>query len=196
MRLLPFSLPELQAAEQAPTDLDELLYRGQYPPLYDRDVSPLHWHADYVTTYVERDVRQMVNVQDLTVFQRVIRLCAGRAGQLRGDGRRTQQGKDRLYRAVQAALEEIRPRNKSPPGLASHYGWQGCVKSAVLHAIALVHYAIVCARTWTAADSINARVRLSAENDRLQEECALLREELRIKLKKRSFSNGEWFLAN
>jgi hypothetical protein len=58
--------------------------------------------------------------------------------------------------------------------------WQGCVKSAVLHAIALAHYAIVYARAW-AADSINARVRLSAENDRLHEECALLREELRIK---------------
>ena len=59
-------------------------------------------------------------------------------------------------------------------------GWQGCVKSAVLHAIALAHYAIVYARAW-AADSINARVRLSAENDQLQEECALLREELRVK---------------
>ena len=58
----------------------------------------------------------------------------------------------------------------------------------MLHAIALAHYAIVYARAW-AADSINTRVRLSAENDRLQEECALLREELRIKLKKRSFSN-------
>ena len=58
--------------------------------------------------------------------------------------------------------------------------WQGYVKSAVLHAIALAHYAIVYARAW-AADSINARVRLSAENDRLHEECALLREELRIK---------------
>jgi len=59
-------------------------------------------------------------------------------------------------------------------------GWQGCVKSAVLHAIALAHYAIVNARAW-AADSINTRVRLSAENDQFQEECALLREELRIK---------------
>ena len=59
-------------------------------------------------------------------------------------------------------------------------GWQGCVKSAVLDVIALAHYAIVYARAW-AADSINARVRLSAEKDRLQEECALLREELRIK---------------
>jgi len=59
-------------------------------------------------------------------------------------------------------------------------GWQGCVKSAVLHTIALAHYTILYARAW-AADSINARVRLAAENDRLQEECALLREELRIK---------------
>mgnify|MGYP001816878414 CR=1 FL=1 len=59
-------------------------------------------------------------------------------------------------------------------------GWQDCVKTAVLHAIALAHYAIVYARAW-AADSINARVRLSAENDRLQEERALLREELRTK---------------
>jgi len=56
--------------------------------------------------------------------------------------------------------------------------------------LSAAHYAIVYARAWTAADSINARVRLSAENDRFQEECALLREELRIKLKKRSFSNG------
>ena len=54
------------------------------------------------------------------------------------------------------------------------------MKSAVLHAIALAHYAIVYARAW-AADSINARVRLAAENDRLHEACALLREELRIK---------------
>ena len=57
--------------------------------------------------------------------------------------------------------------------------WQGCVKSAVLHAIALAHYAIVYVCAW-AVDSINARVRLSAENDQLQEECALLREELRV----------------
>ncbi len=59
-------------------------------------------------------------------------------------------------------------------------GWQGCVKSAVVHVISLAHYAIVYARAW-AADSINARVRLAAENDRLHEECALSREELRIK---------------
>jgi hypothetical protein len=65
------------------------------------------------------------------------------------------------------------------PRIALPKGWQGCVKSAVVHVISLAHYAIVYARAW-AADSINARVRLAAENDQLHEECALLREELRI----------------
>jgi len=70
--------------------------------------------------------------------------------------------------------------NPQPPQIHLPKGWQDCVQSAVLHAIALAHYAIVYARAW-AADSINARVRLAAENDRLHEACALLREELRIK---------------
>ena len=67
-----------------------------------------------------------------------------------------------------------------PPRIQLPKGWQGCVKSAVLYVISLSHYAIVFARAW-AADSINARVRLAAENDRLHQECALLREELRLK---------------
>ena len=67
-----------------------------------------------------------------------------------------------------------------PPQIHLPKDWQGCVKLAVLHAIALAHYAIVYARAW-AADSINARVRLAANNDRLREESALLREDLRIK---------------
>jgi hypothetical protein len=66
-----------------------------------------------------------------------------------------------------------------PPRIHLPKGWQDCVNSAVLHAIALAHYAIVYARAWT-ADSINARVRLAAENDRLHEARALLREEIRI----------------
>jgi hypothetical protein len=70
--------------------------------------------------------------------------------------------------------------NARPPQIHLLKGWQDCVKSAALHAIALGHYAIVYARAW-AADSIHARVRLAAENDRLDEECALLREELLIK---------------
>ena len=65
--------------------------------------------------------------------------------------------------------------NPQPPRLHLPKSWQGCVKPAVLHTIALAHYAIAYARAW-AADSINARVRQAAENDRLHEACALLRE--------------------
>ncbi len=67
-----------------------------------------------------------------------------------------------------------------PPRIHLPNGWQDSVKSAVLHTIALAHYAIVYARAW-ASDSINARVRLAAENDRLHDACVLLCEELRIK---------------
>jgi hypothetical protein len=67
-----------------------------------------------------------------------------------------------------------------PPRIHLPKGWQGCVKSAVLHVIALAHYAIVYARAW-AADSINSRSQLAAKADWFQEECALLREELRSK---------------
>ena len=70
--------------------------------------------------------------------------------------------------------------NPQPPRIHLPKGWQDCVKSAVLHAIALAHYAIVYARAW-AADSINARVRLAAENDRFHEACVLLRKEPCIK---------------
>ena len=67
-----------------------------------------------------------------------------------------------------------------PPRIPLPKGWHSYATSAVLHTIALAHYAIVYARAW-AADSINARVRFAAENDRLHEECALLREEIRLK---------------
>ena len=61
-----------------------------------------------------------------------------------------------------------------PPRIPLPKGWQGCVKSAAIYAFSLAHYCIVYARA-RAADSINARVRLAAQNDRLHEECALLR---------------------
>ncbi len=82
VQLLPFSSGELQGAGILPENLDVLLYKGSYPPLYDRRLSPVQWYAGYVTTYLERDVRQLINVRDLALFQRFIRLCAGRTGQL------------------------------------------------------------------------------------------------------------------
>jgi len=82
MELLPFSLPELADADLLPQEVNTLLHSGCYPPLYDRDLSPQAWFSSYTTAYIERDVRQILKVQDLDRFQRFIRLCAGRTGQL------------------------------------------------------------------------------------------------------------------
>ena len=70
--------------------------------------------------------------------------------------------------------------NQALPDSSLPSGWAKNVKPGVLHVISLAHYAIVSARGW-AANSINARVRLTAENDLLKQETQLLREELRIK---------------
>lgn len=80
--LLPFSLQALDGADLVPESLPELLWKGCYPPLYDRGYDPGAWCGNYVRTYIERDVRQLINVRDLSTFQRFLRLCAGRSGQL------------------------------------------------------------------------------------------------------------------
>jgi len=82
IELLPFSINELNQAGLVSKNLDEMLFNGSYPPLYDRKLSPRTWLAAYVTAYVERDVRQLLKVQDLESFQRFVRLCAGRSGQI------------------------------------------------------------------------------------------------------------------
>lgn len=82
IQLLPFSLQELQQGSIPIGNLDELLWRGMYPPIYDRDLDPERWLANYVMTYLERDVRQIISVHNLNLFQRFIKLCAARCGQL------------------------------------------------------------------------------------------------------------------
>lgn len=82
LRLLPFSLEELQQGGWRPATLDELLFKGGYPPVYDLPAAPERWYNAYITTYVERDVRQLTNVRDLGAFQRFVALCAGYTGQL------------------------------------------------------------------------------------------------------------------
>jgi predicted AAA+ superfamily ATPase len=79
LTLLPFSLPELPELTMS---LNDLLWTGLYPPVHDRQILPSDWYPSYIRTYVERDVRQTTNIQDLNTFQRFLRLCAGRAGQL------------------------------------------------------------------------------------------------------------------
>ena len=82
IELYPMRLYELAQAGRLPSSLDELLFIGGYPALYARDVPPTRYHADYVRTYIERDVRTLTAVQDLGTFQRFMRLCAARTGQL------------------------------------------------------------------------------------------------------------------
>lgn len=82
VRLLPFSLGELAGADWLPNTLDELLFKGGYPPVYDLAAAPERWYNAYIATYVERDVRQLLNVRDLGTFQRFVALCAGYTGQL------------------------------------------------------------------------------------------------------------------
>ncbi|MFT4241181.1 MAG: ATP-binding protein [Acidovorax sp.] len=80
-QLLPLSLAELGAGGAGVT-LDRLMLTGSYPALHAQGIAAGDWYPSYVATYVERDVRQVMNVQDLTTFQRFLRLCAARNGQL------------------------------------------------------------------------------------------------------------------
>ena len=84
--LLPFGLAEIPDAERRSgwsDGLDGLLWMGGYPALHVQPgLQASDWFASYVATYLERDVRQVLKVQDLGNFQRFVRLCAGRIGQL------------------------------------------------------------------------------------------------------------------
>ncbi len=82
LMLLPMSYDELQQSGKIGQHLDKILFDGAYPPIFDRGLDPHPWYGNYVRTYLERDVRQLVRVQDLNTFQRFLKLCAGRVGQL------------------------------------------------------------------------------------------------------------------
>jgi predicted AAA+ superfamily ATPase len=79
VQLLPFTYGEVYSQPQT---LDSVMYKGLYPPVHDRNLNPSTWFANYMNTYIERDVRQMLNVKDLRTFRRFVHLCAGRTGQL------------------------------------------------------------------------------------------------------------------
>lgn len=98
LHLYPFSLSEMEAREPwdpesevvppprdpvgPPRELHATLHAGFFPRIHDRGLDATSWLADYRTTYVERDLRQVLNVQDLGAFTRFLGLCAGRSGQL------------------------------------------------------------------------------------------------------------------
>lgn len=98
LHLLPFSLSELEDRRAFPVErlgvavpkprvqpgpeLGATMFRGFYPRIHDKNLPPREWLRGYYQTYVERDVRDVLNVGDLEAFGRFVRLCAGRAGQL------------------------------------------------------------------------------------------------------------------
>lgn len=65
-----------------PDTIEDLVYHGGYPRIYAYDLGPTQWYLDYIETYVEKDVRKVENIADLSTFRRFMRLCAGRVGQL------------------------------------------------------------------------------------------------------------------
>ena len=81
LRLLPFSLAERRRTG-ASDALDDILYSGFYPRIHDRGLDPTQALGDYLETYVERDVRRIGEIGNLSAFRRFLRLCAGRVGQL------------------------------------------------------------------------------------------------------------------
>ena len=84
LTLLPLAHSELVAAAGGDVTLEERLWRGGYPALHARHrrPDPTHWFSAYVATYLERDVRQLLNVGNLLTFQRFLAMCAARSGQL------------------------------------------------------------------------------------------------------------------
>ena len=98
LHLLPFSLAELSGKQPVPMtklgnekitipksqtpDLMETLYKGFYPRIHDKGIPPRDWLSSYYQTYIERDVRNILNVGDIEAFERFVLLCAGRNGQL------------------------------------------------------------------------------------------------------------------
>lgn len=82
LKLLPFSHNELNEAGILPHSIDAEIFYGGYPRLYDKQIAPNEYYPHYIQTYVERDVRLIKNIGNLSTFTRFIKLCAGRIGQL------------------------------------------------------------------------------------------------------------------
>lgn len=79
LNLLPLTLNEINDRQ---SNSNQLIFKGGYPALYNERIDPTKWYSNYIRTYIERDVRMIKNITDLVTFERFLRLCAGRIGQL------------------------------------------------------------------------------------------------------------------
>jgi predicted AAA+ superfamily ATPase len=80
--LLPFSLAELASANFIFANYEDILWRGFYPRLHDKKLDPADIYPSYIQTYIERDLRKLINIKNLNQFQRFLHLSAGRIGQI------------------------------------------------------------------------------------------------------------------
>jgi uncharacterized protein len=81
-KLLPFDFTELKSNDLLSASYANASVKGFYPAIFDRDIDPVIFYANYVETYVEKDVTELLNIQDMKAFRTFLSLCAGRAGQL------------------------------------------------------------------------------------------------------------------
>lgn len=84
LKLLPFSVKELSDANICPANPYELIFGGQYPPLHDKEKHfiPEDWYENYIDTYLDLDVRDQINPDNLSTFKKFIQICALYSGQL------------------------------------------------------------------------------------------------------------------
>ena len=82
LNLLPFSIAELRAANIGFDSFEDYAHHGFLPRIYDQQQRPTQTYSNYYQTYVERNARQLINLKDATLFEKFMKLLAGRAGQL------------------------------------------------------------------------------------------------------------------
>ncbi|MFH0726486.1 MAG: ATP-binding protein [Pseudomonadota bacterium] len=81
LKLLPLTISELEPT-YLPESVDRLILNGFYPRVYDQGLDPTRAMGDYFETYVQRDLRQLISLKDIGLFEKFVRLCAGRVGQI------------------------------------------------------------------------------------------------------------------
>ncbi|MBP5356956.1 MAG: ATP-binding protein [Clostridia bacterium] len=84
IKLLPFSIQELNKAGLLSADAYDLVFNGFYPPLYDKEKRFIRddWFENYIDTYMDMDVKDQINPSNINAFRKLIQLCATRSGQL------------------------------------------------------------------------------------------------------------------
>ena len=82
LTLAPFSATELRSANLVPQTTNEMLFKGSFPRIYDKQIEATDFYPSYIKTYIDRDVRILRNINDYSAFTRFLKLCAGRCSQI------------------------------------------------------------------------------------------------------------------